>query len=173
MKDGANTEMNRAGGLVFHLRLNPKDIMACIDCMVAADIHIPRGMSLSSAMKRGIGIALETLRSSKVIPQRDGFEYSEMIAPFTMPNRQDKIAVGHKMVVQEGRDEIADIPRSRIEKPASERYRITEDDLTRARVRDRLSRQIKELTFKKEADPLNWKKADQQKLNRLEKEIVS
>ena len=170
MKQPTGSEVNKSVGFTTKIRVNPRDVMSCIDCVNAVGLKM-EGMSLSMTVSRGIAIALHTLRSNSVIPMRDGFEYSAMIAPYKSLRRVDKIAAGHSMVIQVQQDEVMDIPPPALTPP--KRYEPTPADIAKGHARARILRRVQEMQFKKSADPLNWKRKDQAALEQAEKELVA
>ena len=153
--------MNRSVGFVLRLRLAPREVMGCIDCIHAADLNIS-GMSLSQAIKRGVIVALNTLRESGAIPTRDGFEYTEMTQPFLQGSKESKIAVGHNFVMQDARDQAMDVP-----PPSIHTQQRTEVTPTEAR----WMRKKVELLIKQDADPDNFGAEEQKQLARCISEL--
>jgi len=137
--------------------------MSCIDAVNAVNAGM-QGMSLSSVISRGIAITLHTLRSEKILPDRDGFEYNDMIAPYTNLTRVEKIKTGHEIVMQRQRDEATDAPQPHLHR--------AEPKLSDAekRQRTRMFNRIRELEMRKEADPLNWKPEHEREYSKLRKE---
>lgn len=68
-------------GKVISLRVNPKDCMSCIDVLEKAGIP-SQNMSFARVVSLALASALETFRTQKIIPERDGFEYADMMARF-------------------------------------------------------------------------------------------
>jgi hypothetical protein len=68
-------------GHVTSIRVSPKNCMAVIDLLRMADVPT-EGMSFASAVSRALDLALTGLIKAGHLPDRDGFEYSEMMAPF-------------------------------------------------------------------------------------------
>ena len=169
MREEKDVSWRRSVGFVAKIRLSPRDVMSCIDCVNAVHAEM-QGMSLSATIKRGIAIALETLRASKVLPERDGFEYNDMIETYSGISKVEKIAAGHKMVMQDQRNEQMDVRTSAIMRES--RYEPTKEEIIRGNKRKRLDRQRTELLFKKKADPDNWTRAEQKRLEGIEEEIV-
>lgn len=162
MKKPPNMSMNRSLGFVAKIRLSPADVMSCIDCVDAVRGEM-KGMSLSAVIKRGVAVALQTLRSNKVIPERDGYEYSAMIAPYNYLTKVEKIAAGHKMVMEDQQAQIHDMQPPSV--PLSRQAVVTTP------IEERLTRQKGEMMLKKNADPLNWDKDDEAKLRMVTAEL--
>jgi len=68
-------------GEVVRIRVSPTDVMAVIDVVDAVGMYVP-GMSLAQCVSIALRATLENCRHSKVIPTRDGFEYSAMLSRF-------------------------------------------------------------------------------------------
>lgn len=68
-------------GRVARIRLSPRDCMAVVDILKHIGIH-PTGMSFSQGVSITLSSALESFRQSKIIPTRDGFEYTELMRMF-------------------------------------------------------------------------------------------
>lgn len=159
-------EVNRSMGFVFHIRLAPREVMAALDCLAAAEVKM-NGASLSAACKRGIMIALNSLLATKAIPERDGFEYSAMIEPYSVPNRKTKIVIGHALVVQDAQDQAMDNPPAVIQQATAMARKVAETTPQEARlVRERTA-----MLIKKDADPLNWEEGDEANLKRVTKQL--
>ena len=169
-----NVSWRRSVGFITRIRLSPRDVMSCIDAVNTVGVDM-QGMSLSATVKRGISIALATLRAEKVLPERDGFEYSQMIAPYTNITKVEKIAVGHRLVMQEQREEAMDVPPAAIHsrtRPTTSRTELTKEEVEKATRRRRLFPRLQELQFRAEHDKENFSKKDQVELKRLEGEIL-
>ena len=84
------SSLNVAGsGYVVYIRVNPEDCMAVAD-IVSQVGELKEGMSFSSAVSMALAVMTETLRGSGVIPKRDGFEFSEMLKPFSNKTHNKK-----------------------------------------------------------------------------------
>lgn len=68
-------------GHVTSIRVSPKNCMAVIDLLRMADVPTD-GMSFASAVSRALDLSLTGLIKAGQLPERTGFEYSEMMAPF-------------------------------------------------------------------------------------------
>lgn len=78
-------------GLVISLRINPKDCMSVVDVLAKTGTVIP-GMSFSAMTALALSSLLETMRQQGKIPTRDGFEFSEMMAPYLSGKHARKVA---------------------------------------------------------------------------------
>jgi hypothetical protein len=145
-------------GEVVHIRVNPEDVMACIDICKKAQVYIV-GMSLAQVVRVALSGLLESARSSGVIPRREGFEYAEMVQPILAVGRN-----GKKLSISSA-IEIAEANRAAFDKPTAlakvEHSRhatggspqtITALDHKKARV----LRLILEMEQRKAADASNW-----------------
>lgn len=68
-------------GHVISMRVSPRNCMAVLDLLRMADVPL-EGMSFSAACSRALDLAMSGLIKAGQLPERDGFEYSEMMAPF-------------------------------------------------------------------------------------------
>lgn len=68
-------------GKVVTIRLNPRDCMGVLDVIDKAGLSI-EGASFPALVSLALGSLLQTVRDEGVIPDRAGFEYSEMMAPY-------------------------------------------------------------------------------------------
>lgn len=68
-------------GRVVQIRLNPKDCMSAIDLWDKLQITI-EGVSFAQVVSTALNSSLETFRRNGILPERQGFEYSEMMARF-------------------------------------------------------------------------------------------
>ena len=81
----------RAGNVVT-IRVNPKDCMGVVDVIQKAGIYTP-GMSFAQMVSICLSSVLQTLRDSEVIPERDGFEYLNVVGPYISKQSGKKIEV--------------------------------------------------------------------------------
>ncbi len=65
-------------GRVMSIRVRPQDCMTAIDILTKAG-QDPTRLSFASVVNTALSIAFATLRDLKLIPTRDGFEYTEMM----------------------------------------------------------------------------------------------
>lgn len=71
-------------GRTVSIRVNPKDCMGVID-LADKLRYAPPGTSFSQLVSLALTSSLEALRANGIIPTRDGFEFSEMLARFPEP----------------------------------------------------------------------------------------
>lgn len=76
-------------GQVVRVRVNPKDCMACVDVARQAG-YDPGPMSFSQVVSITVGIVLESLRQNKIIPDRDGFEYADIMRYWQVDVKADR-----------------------------------------------------------------------------------
>lgn len=101
-----------SAGNVVQIRLNTEDVMGCIDILKHANVDTT-GMSLAMVTRLVLSAYLEGSRLDGTIPRRDGFEYSQMIAPFVHTSKAKKIQTTNAVL----NTEIALI---KVDKPASQ-----------------------------------------------------
>lgn len=131
-------------GRVIYVRVNPKDCMSCIDVCHKV-ITITRGMSFAQLVSVALSTMLETMRHEGIIPIREGFEYSQMMAPWDADRKMTKTKFKlNKEIELQGSEFIAPalpIDKGEMSSPATRR----------------LEKQIAELSARHQADPLNSK----------------
>ena len=88
---GRSANQKRSGNVVT-LRVNPKDCMSAVDLVRAAGIHTG-GMSFSMLISLAFSSAMQTFRDQGIIPDREGWEYGELVAPFIRGEQQRKLVV--------------------------------------------------------------------------------
>ena len=76
-------------GRVVYIRLTPKDCMSCVDVTAQAGYN-PNPMSFGQIVSSAIGVMLESLRQTKIIPDREGFEYASMMARWASDVKADR-----------------------------------------------------------------------------------
>jgi len=155
-------------GEVVSIRVNPEDVMSCIDICLVAGIYV-KGMSLAQVVRTALSGLLEGARTGNVVPHRDGFEYSEMIAKFIVPGHDvRKLQISNVIEQAEVARGNVGLPRSPMaigmmqHAPAI----ITEDTPDVKRLKANLIRRQMELDSKKQADPDNFSTAEQEELTR-------
>jgi hypothetical protein len=80
----------RKAGFVVKIRVSPKDCLACIDVANQAGYN-PHPMSFAQVVSSTLSVLLESLRRSNIIPDRDGFEYASMMAPWALDVKADRV----------------------------------------------------------------------------------
>lgn len=149
-------------GKVVQIRLNPKDCMAVSDLLELAGVNT-KGMSFSRAVALAFSGVCEGFREQGIIPERDGFEYSQMMRQWQGKSHKEKIRVtesvsrlgsGWKPPAITGTPYSGEPPN----------FEMTPEQ-KRAGVR------MEELLFKKEHDPANFSADEQAEYDKLEKII--
>lgn len=123
-------------GQVVRVRVNPKDCMACVDVARQAG-YDPGPMSFSQVVSITVGVVLESLRQNKIIPDRDGFEYADIMQHWQFDVKADrarKLGITKSMQL--------------MDRPALKAI-AADPELGRKRLR------FQELAQKNEVDPLN------------------
>lgn len=83
-------------GQVVRIRVNPKDCVSVLDVMKAGGIDISK-MSYSSIVSLALSAMLQGLRDGGTIPDRDGFEYAEMMEPYLRNGQGGKIKIANQL----------------------------------------------------------------------------
>ena len=163
-------------GRVAQIRLNPKDCMTVVDIVNQAG-GIKPSMSFAQAVSLALGCAFETFRKKGVVPDRDGFEFNDMMQPFpdtTRGRRAEQYCIAQKWD-QQG----SGLVRPTIDVPSpspdmgSEPAPMTEAQLLHHpnhEVRTTYIR-LKELTFKRSADVSSFSDEDALELDGLENKL--
>lgn len=68
-------------GFVARIRVNPRDCLSILDVVAKGGIDTS-GMSFSAISSLAVSCMLESLRKGNVIPDNDGFDFAERMAPF-------------------------------------------------------------------------------------------
>ncbi len=134
---------NLTGGDVVRMRINPKDSMRIVDALhrIGVDVAAYHGtLSFSHATKMVLESCLMALEKDGLIPTRDGFEYTEMMAAF--PRRDEAKQSRYKQIKFTQLDS----------HPSHTTQPIVEDDFDKAKRRIRYN----ELIIKHESDPINF-----------------
>lgn len=76
-------------GRVIYIRVNPKDCMSCIDVVKKTGMNL-QGASFSLIASAALSSALESFRQNGIIPDRDGFEYADMMREYPMSDKQGR-----------------------------------------------------------------------------------
>lgn len=105
-------------GEVVRMRVNTLDCMAVVDVLNKLGLQY-QGMSFSQACSTALSSLLETMRVKGVIPRRDGFEYSDMMAPYATKTR-GKRKLDLAYMFNQPTDSIQVPPLSVDDKPAQE-----------------------------------------------------
>lgn len=133
-------------GRTVRIRVNPTDCMSCLD--VAKQVgYLKEGISFAEVVSIALRALLATVRQENIVPTRDGFEYSEMMAPYKdQPHLDRALKVRLTKALK-----MHDIP-AVVEEAVEHR---------RARIR------FEELAFKSNTDPTNMSEEEVDELRRL------
>jgi len=127
-------------GRVVHIRLNPRDCISCVDTCDKLKVNSV-GMSFAQVVKIALSSAMESFRVNGIIPNRGGFEFTELVT--NRFNEAGAGAHGNAIKITEAIMAQGDnyqpapiVPETRERKQRRMRY--------------------EELRLKKEHDDLNW-----------------
>lgn len=149
-------------GESFHIRLNPEDIMGCVDICKISNIPM-NGMSLAMAIRLALSGLLESARAAELIPRRDGFEYTAMVQPLLATGRNGrKLQISNTIELAEVSRKNNDLPVSVVHIPQPVRASSARENFIR-----RYGARIDELNQKKELDIENFTVEEQDELNEL------
>lgn len=157
-------------GEVVKIRVSPKDVMTAIDLVQGAGLVVT-GMSLAEVVRLAMSGLMQRARETGAAPNRDGFEYMQMLAPFKQGDPHVKNDVHHRqraLIAQkqaraEQEREAMDMPPlgSIVSKQVQITHNIQQAKDPRKHTR------FKELVFKRRADQLNFSEAEQAELDQL------
>lgn len=139
-------------GEVVKIRVNPRDCMSVVDVIKNTGL-LTEGMSLPVAVSLTLSALLESARQAKLIPEREGFEYTEVMRPFSNKTRNPrKLAITQLHTMEVG---------SELRIPA---LQATAHRSTKTMAQRRARTRINELGFKKEQAPDSWTQADEEEI---------
>lgn len=92
MKGGNARQTRMKPGVVVQIRVPPADVMSCIDLVKKANL-ITQGMSIAEVVRLALSGLCGGARKAGLIPQRDGFEFNEMIQPFRTWGQARKLQI--------------------------------------------------------------------------------
>ena len=151
-------------GEVVHIRLNPEDVLGCIDVCETSHVLTP-GMSLAMVVRLALSGLLESARAAELIPRREGYEYHQMVAPLLQTGRNGKkLQISETIELAEVSRANNDLPASVVRLPRPVRAANGSGDTARDKFIRRHGARIDELNQKKEIDPDNWSEAEQAEL---------
>ena len=136
-------------GKAMYIRVSPKNCMAICDALKLAGLQ-PSDFTFSSATARVLDMLLAGLIRDGVIPERDGFEFLNMMGEFVQQNRAQLPSVSYR---QPTIREDAQTP-AVVSKATTHEQRM-------ANVR------FKELMVKREHAPDSWTTEDEQELEQV------
>lgn len=153
-------------GAVVQIRLNPEDVVSCIDVLTKAGVQTA-GMSLAMAVRLTLSAYLEGSRVNGDIPRPDGFDYSSKVAPFLQVNKAKKLQVTSTVMNTEIARMHVDAPASQFTvnvQPTHAPMQLPDNLVAK---RGRLMWKWNELEINKRDNPLNFTEHDQQKFDRI------
>ena len=159
-------------GEVVHIRVNAEDIMGCIDVLDKAKCIIP-GMSIAQVVRLSLSGLLQSARDAHMIPERDGYEYGEMMSRFTPGRTGKKLSISSTIQLAEIRNMNEDKPSTVVHIPPPATYDIVEDSPQVKRRKGQLLTEIMELNTKFEHNVENFTKTDATRLTQLNDEYNS
>ncbi len=86
----------RSVGQVITMRVNPTDIMSCIDLVELSGMKVS-GMSLALAVKLALAGCLQAARENKTIPERTGFEYAQLVESYLNVKQEVKTRIADRV----------------------------------------------------------------------------
>ena len=131
-------------GKVLTLRVRPEDILTAFD-IVAQTGAAPQNYSLATIVNSALGISFATLRKLNLVPEREGFEYNEVLNSWNAARAARSVQLENTTLLN-----------SSPLKP-----------LTTQPEEDRKQLRIEELRVKKEFNPRKWTSTDEQELTSL------
>ena len=84
-------------GRVTTIRVNPRDCMSIVDTVDKLGLYSP-GMSFAQAVSIALASAMESFRKHEIVPNRTGFEYSQMMEKYPSDNT---VTRGRKLAITE------------------------------------------------------------------------
>lgn len=143
-------------GRVVYIRVNPKDCMSCIDvCQKVGTVTT--GMSFAQLVSLALSSLLETVRRDGAIPTRGGFEYSQMLQPWSGGGNTKTTVQLNKAIELKGSEFI--VP------PLPVGQEVTDVVISRNPRIARLERQLIEEQEKQRLDPVNDRSEEILQLN--------
>ena len=136
-------------GRIARIRVNPQDCMGVLDTMKLLELK-PEKFTFDQAVRIVLSSLLESARSHGAIPRRDGFEYSQMMAQFIQRITSDRtktFEVTRLLNTASIRPVLPDVPT------------------------ERKFRRFEELSFKLQADQVNFSEAEQREMQQLAAEL--
>jgi len=157
------------GGRVLRMRLNPEDVMSCIDIVQRSNITLSAA-SLDTVCRLALSGLLEAARIAGTVPRRDGFEYEQMISKYIGARQQGKLIALATVEDEEARRRAFDDTRAVV--PVTHASFNAEDEFDKLIIKKgRLLVRSQELDFKYKADPENMSDEEQQERIRLHNEL--
>lgn len=162
--------------MVIQFRLNPEDVMSCIDVIDQSKIY-SANMSLPMVCRLVLSAYLQKSRDLGHIPVRDGYEYSSMIARFSNMSQAKKISVTSNIQLTDAKNHANDEQGSYIDiqrrnelKQHPQQFNTPSDVMIRKRGRVELA--IDELEQRRTIDDENFSKEQHTKLVALQSALI-
>jgi hypothetical protein len=152
----SNRVLLMKAGKVVTIRVNPRDCMSCVDVVQKVALVTP-GMSFAQIVSIALSSLLAGVREAGILPNRDGFEYGQLMQPWETDPRNVR---ARKL----------DITRELETATAGGERQIPALTVDYQKVRK--ERRMKELIGKREADPMNFSPEEQAEVTRLANEIL-
>lgn len=156
-------------GRVVQIRLNPKDCMTVVDIVTQIGAFQP-GMSFSQATIIAFACMSETFRKNSIVPDREGFEYTKLMAEFPDTTRgrgsfQYQLDKSMRLRGPEYTYPAAELEAS----PSDEEVRGLDPEKHPVLEVRQLFHQLQELAAKREVDPINF---SQEEYKTVEKRLL-
>lgn len=163
--------------MVVQFRLNTEDIMGCIDVLNLSDIN-KDGMSMAMVCRLVLSSFLQGAREKGMIPKREGYEYTDMVAQFSKASHGKKVALTNNLFAVEAKNQMSDMPNQHInisqhsqhQAHSQQQYNSPDDLLIKKK--GRLLRVILELEERRDIDELNFTPEQHDKLVALHAALV-
>lgn len=169
-------------GQVVRIRVNPKDCVSVLDVLRVAGVNT-KGMSYSSIVSLAMSALLQGLRDAKTIPDRDGFEYLQMMEPYLRNGQGNKVKITNNIYGMASQGRVVagigiptlDVDDEDEDSTAERPEPVPAEGPVTAEVRD-ARRRLLELQTKKnliedEVDGVLWSASDEQEWNELYKVV--
>ena len=177
------------------MRVKPRELMASVDILKAVGVDI-QGVSVSELVRLAFNVLVESAIKNKQIPERDGFEYTELLAPFKRANLRTKVAVGQTIALAELHRAAAGLPPAFGSLPQPTTV-LTDGEIEASRARTRAMlkadgksdaqiskilphkrvdpRKLRydELRFRSEQDAANMSQREIKELRKLERDLLT
>lgn len=167
-------------GRVINLRIRPKDCMTVVD--LAETLNLPKDASFSHAAAIAFHALCQLVRDNKLVPDRDGFEYNQMMARFPASKKLTPAGwrlTQHFSTSEEWADDALDTPAPTsiaLTKPArtgSGAPPVVPPIGTPERIElDRKTRRLKELRIKQKGDPMNFGQVELEEYVELQQWLI-
>lgn len=140
-------------GRTANIRINPRDCMSCIDVIKKTGVNL-EGASFPVIVSAVLSSLLESLRQSRTIPTRGGFEYGEIMKSYPMQTKAGRArALSITRTIELGGSDIQVPPVVR--SPDMERKKVRFDSLA----------------FRDENDSINMSEEERQEMLELAREL--